>query len=317
MIKYMKKSVYKFLCKHSKKSKIATFLLLRPKLMFVDKETSSEIKWLWKCAFQGVYYRGGNENCLFLKNAHIAEKGLQSFEREAGRSKAIISYLSKIGGASISREQLVYRDKIVRSYNLLQKKEGGGLQDYSFNKAVPVFANNEIETIDKLIYTRRSIRWFSQNVPSATVLNKIFQTAVWAPNSCNRQTVRIFYTMNPEKVQACMSLNSGATAMNRAPVFISFVADMDSYILPTERHVPYIDVSLAAQNVVLRSHAEGFSTCVLNWSHASEEANSKLKKILGIRSDNIICFNMVLGAAMYDVEPPYKLGVNEFVKKVD
>ena len=286
-------------------SKFVIWILRKPRLKIVDYETSREINWVASQIKNGIHHRLGNKIGLYRKYSHMVDKGLQSDEREIGRGSTARQDAStirkKIDTLSSNDETLEWGDKINFIYDKFQT--GQSVID---EIDIPIEKSERLNSneLEKIIKSRRSIRWFEKKEISENILNKILDTVNWASNSCNRQVAKIYITSDKNKIIECMKQNSGATCMNIPPYFLSFVADTRNYIMPTERNLGYIDVSLGAQNVMIMAESYGIKTCVLNWSHNKKNNDILLRKNLGIPDYELIIFNMVLGYGKKNVLAP-------------
>lgn len=289
--------------------KLFILLKMRPRLMFVDIYTARKVHWLWSNLLLGIDYRG-DSSAVLRKSTHIVEKGLQRVDRKLGHSKDAVK---KTRGLMIAADEVNIINWSGDILELYEKLQCGGNIDNQID--VPI-VKSEIEN-DKLIAcikTRRSHRYFTHKKVSNEIINELANILVWAPNSCNRQTVKIYVTTNKDKIKRCLKLNGGATCMNIPPVFISFVSDSRSYILPVEREAAFIDVSLAAQNFVLLAHNYQLGTCILNWTHASLNEEKKLREELDIKPYELIIFNMILGYPLKNTHHSEKKELSQIIE---
>lgn len=289
-------------------SKIFILLKMRPRLMFVDIYTARKVRWIWHNVLNGVDYRG-DESASLRKAAHIVEKGLQRIDAKPGHSLDVVKKVNHLLQEADENNIKIWAIDILNQHSLLQD-----------NKLIPninhtKFSNFNFDKCDliKLIKSRRSHRYFKNDAISKELIENLAEILHWAPNSCNRQTVKIYVTTKKESIEKCLRLNGGATCMNTPPVFISFVSDTRSYILPVEREAAFIDVSLAAQNFMLLAHAQNLGTCVLNWTHASQIEERQLRDELQIPQHELIIFNMILGYPLKNINHSAKKDISKTV----
>ena len=150
-------------------------------------------------------------------------------------------------------------------------------------------------------------------MPTLAEINMILETTVWAPSSCNRQTIVNYFTLNEALVSQCTKQNKGATAISGKHAFISVCYDTRSYHLPQESLSGMVDVSLGFQNALLMVHALGLGACVLNWSHADKNENVTLRQLLNIPDYCEIAFNVIVGVPNGGAPAPGKKNKLEYI----
>lgn len=297
------------------------FRFLRFRLKLVDRYTARKVDWINKQTKLGAEYRGDTLSVI-RKYAHMLDKGLQNEKREKGRSKEIYAKTKMLfnefeSNSGLRNEpDLCWAKDIINKYERFQYEEVESEELKSFFD--PKYIKPEISFLDleNLIKTRRTIRYFEDKHVDDDILEKIFELVNWAPHSCNRQNVRIYYTTDKKLIKKCLPLNSGATGMNEPAVFASICCNTESYYYPLEYNVAYIDASLGAQNIILGAHAFGLGCCVLNWSHASVNEEIELRRKLSIQETDLVIFNLVMGYPKKGAPTPIKKTNNRTIMKV-
>ncbi|WP_044365153.1 nitroreductase family protein [Vibrio fluvialis] len=282
------------------------FLLMKPRPMLVDIHTAKTVKWVRKQGIKGINFRGEYSSYL-RKQAHILEKGIQAYNREAGHSKAQYEKVKRLIEKSECDITNQWASNILSKYESLQK---GTLIESDVH--IDIF-NSNISKTDFYEFTkaRRSIRNFKKEKIDNDLLAEIASLLNWAPNSCNRQTAKLYATDDDGKISECMRLNGGATCMNTPSHFMTLTSNTLSYMLPVEYSAAYIDASLAAQNFILALHANGIGSCVLNWTHASAEQNEMLREKMCIPDNELIVFNLVIGYPEKNIYSSSKKSIDE------
>ena len=76
-----------------------------------------------------------------------------------------------------------------------------------------------------------------------------------------------------------------------AVVFGVILGELSNYTDERDRHLIYIDGSLAAMSFCLAAEAQGLSTCLINWPDI-EERERRMDRLLGTRPDQrvVMCF---------------------------
>jgi nitroreductase len=118
----------------------------------------------------------------------------------------------------------------------------------------------------ELCRRRRSVRWFeSRPVPRELVL-KAIDAAAQAPSACNRQPFLFRYFGDPPEAQRIAALAMGTSGYAHGiPALAVLVANLSCYPEERDRHVAYIDASLAAMQFMLALETLGLASCPINW----------------------------------------------------
>jgi nitroreductase len=113
---------------------------------------------------------------------------------------------------------------------------------------------------------RRSVRWFRPDpVPRELVLRAV-EAAAQAPSACNRQPFLFRYLERPEAARRIAGIAMGTTGYaGQLPALIVVVGDLSCFPHERDRHVPYIDASLAAMQLMLALETLGLASCPINW----------------------------------------------------
>ncbi|AWL11241.1 hypothetical protein HMF8227_00745 [Saliniradius amylolyticus] len=120
--------------------------------------------------------------------------------------------------------------------------------------------------LELLFRQRRSTRWFRQSSVEDDKLDRAIQLASWAPSACNRQPFRFFVANGNEKAQQIAELAVGTGGfVHNIPCTIAVVGELSAYPLERDRHLIYIDGSLAAMQLMLALETLGLASCPLNW----------------------------------------------------
>jgi len=291
---------------------ILRFITTRPFPTIVDGKTGRTSLWIWKMMIEGDHHRGDCDKYLIKKYGHIIDKGLQNKDRTKGKGLDNVKKLNEYLNKSNELESNVknWASNIYNDYQNFQK----GI-DIS-KKYDPEFVTTNINShnLSELIKTRRSVRYFRNQSVDESILNEIFDVVNWAPNSCNRQAIKLFVKTNsPDEIKELMKLNNGATCMNVPPVFVSVCFDTKGLVLPIEREVAYIDSGLGLQNLILMAHSKGIATCVLNWTHAKKSQEDALRKKLDIDKYHLVIANMVVGYPSKGSPIPVRSDDKDFV----
>ena len=109
-----------------------------------------------------------------------------------------------------------------------------------------------------LFRRRRSVRWYQDKPVSNELIEQAVRAAALAPSACNRQPFRFYVSNDPVKA-ADVAKCAGGTAgfHDNLPCVIAVVGDLGCYPEARDRHVIYIDGSLAAMQLMLAGEETG------------------------------------------------------------
>jgi nitroreductase len=134
-------------------------------------------------------------------------------------------------------------------------------------EAVNPFPSNERETVERAIYTRRSIRkWKEEEVPDE-LIKKVIEAGLWAPQACNLQTIRVI-VMKGKEVQEVFE--RGDTWNIR--IMLVICQDTRPYEFFGKQIPAYnrkYDCGAAVQNMLLAAHIWGLGAVWLTY-HSKE-----------------------------------------------
>ncbi len=136
-----------------------------------------------------------------------------------------------------------------------------------------------------LAQSRKSVRSFVPgSVPSADVLEKAVRLAALAPSSCNRQPFRFVVLTQSGMVTDVARLAGGARSFAEGiPALAVVLGSTAVSPSPGDRHLMYIDGSLAAMSFMLALESQGCASCPINWPD-HKEADADLRKHLSIKA---------------------------------
>ncbi|MEE4453959.1 nitroreductase family protein [Novosphingobium resinovorum] len=134
----------------------------------------------------------------------------------------------------------------------------------------------------QLFIERRSVRWFEQRPVAAELLEQAVEAAAYAPTACNRLPYRFHACIDAEKAVELAGLAGGTAGfVHNIPCLIVVVGDMSNYVEERDRHLIYIDGSLAAMQLMLALQTLGLSSVPINWPDV-DEREERMAKALGL-----------------------------------
>ena len=166
-------------------------------------------------------------------------------------------------------------------------------------------ANVSFTELKQLFVRRRSVRWYQDRLVPLAVVQKAANAASLAPSACNRQPYRFIFCNKPEQVVAIASCAAGTSGYAaNLPAIIAVVGDLSAYPFERDRHLIYIDGSLAAMQLMLALETLGLSSCPINWPEV-DTSERKIRKIINLKGYEKIVMLLAVGYADKDGGIPY------------
>lgn len=158
---------------------------------------------------------------------------------------------------------------------------------------------------EKLCLQRRSVRWFISTKPERKQLDKAFILAGLSPSACNRQPYR-FIVVDEEPLLGKVSKLPGGTAgfAHNFPCIVAVVGDLSAYQGEHDRHVIYIDASLASMTFMYALETIGLSSCAINWPDL-EFRERQSQALLSLKNYERVIMFIAVGKADPSGQIPY------------
>lgn len=175
--------------------------------------------------------------------------------------------------------------------------------------------------VKKAIIQRRSIREYQDKKVPNTLIKELIEAARLAPSAYNAQPSRFFIIKNGTGIERLKENDIFKQEfVYKVPVIIVCCGDPD--VFPKERfEATYSspneiggeigavrDVSIAAQNIVLRATESGLGTCYVGLVN-----RSKLKELLDIPKSYVLPFVITLGYAAEKPRLTSRKKLKEFI----
>ncbi len=172
------------------------------------------------------------------------------------------------------------------------------------------------------IENRRSIRKYKQDKVSREVIEKILDSARYAPSWKNSQTAR-YYVVVDEKVKAdiaengTLNFSKNKNNISSAPVLVALVTvdgisgyNPDGTATTTKgEHWQSFDAGIACEAFCLAAYEYGLGTLIMGIFD-----ENKVKKIIGIKENEKISALIALGYPDEEPDAPARKGIEEISK---
>lgn len=151
------------------------------------------------------------------------------------------------------------------------------------------------ENLEQLAFQRTSTRWFQDKEVPREQIDKALDVAMQSPSACNRQSYEFRFYDDPELISEVSSLAIGATGYNdNIPCLGVIIGKQRAYSKDRDRHVIYIDASLAAMAFQFSLETQGLASCCINWP-AIPTADREISELLNLDPDEEVIMLMAIG----------------------
>ncbi|KAA0993870.1 nitroreductase family protein [Dyadobacter sp. UC 10] len=234
---------------------------------------------------------------LLVRNTHRIEKGLLMRPKRAVFGKDYLSETIDSFEGVWNEKEIVHNPQMKWFYDVLSEYFSGdpsdpfiashhqrflaktqsqvhknGFASDCSTKSVPYYRlDSERSSINfdefyKLTKQRRSVRWFTDKPVARELIDKAILAANQSPSACNRQPFEFRIFDDPDLVEKVVKFPMGTKGYGHSiPVMIVLIGNLDAYFDERDRHVIYIDASLAAMSLMLALETMGLSSCAINW----------------------------------------------------
>lgn len=250
----------------------------------------------------------GNEY-LLRRNTHRLEKGLIMRPRRPVFARDYIRETVKNYQACLKDPEILYSSKesISWAHDVLKEYFSVVGDDPKVNEAKVIFESTEPLTQEELLkkpyirnlgdtnipykdflnlcFRRRSVRWFKEQPVPRELTEKALQAAAFSPSACNRQPFEFRIFDKPELARKVASVPMGTQGFSENFQAVAvLVGKLRAYPFERDRHVIYIDASLAAMSFMFALETLGLSSCPINWPDI-EKFELEMEQLLGLEPD--------------------------------
>jgi nitroreductase len=164
-----------------------------------------------------------------------------------------------------------------------------------YQRAADVDHKVTIEDLYELAKYRRSVRWFTSKSVESNKIDKALEIASQSPTACNRQPYKFKIFQDKALVEKLvrMPMGTGGFAENIKNIVV-VIGDLSAYPFERDRHLIYIDSSLAVMSFIYGLEVQGIGSCVLNWPDVKKK-EEEVSEYLGLKSDERVIMFMAIG----------------------
>jgi len=155
--------------------------------------------------------------------------------------------------------------------------------------------NTTIDDMLELAIRRRSVRWYDDQPVPRELIDKAVEVAGLSPSACNRQPFEFLIFDDPEMIESLADIPMGTRGFSHQfPIFIVILGSLQAYPHSRDRHVIYIDASLAAMALQFALEVQGIASCSINWPDIAERER-RMAERLNLQPDQRVVMCMSAG----------------------
>ncbi|MBA0178171.1 nitroreductase family protein [Pectobacterium carotovorum] len=166
--------------------------------------------------------------------------------------------------------------------------------------------------------SRQSVREFDgELIDEETIINAI-DIAKHCPSACNRQAIKIYYSLDPKKNAVILSHQNGSRAFrDNVPALLIVCSDIRYQEGAEERHLGFVEGGIWILSLINALHYMNLGSCVLNWC-VRAELNNKFINHFEIPPYHEICAMIAVGKPVLTQKTPYSVRRNneDFLEKI-
>ena len=142
---------------------------------------------------------------------------------------------------------------------------------------------------------RRSVRWYQARRVPREIIDRAVVVAANAPSACNRQSFRFLVFDEPEVAARLGDIPGGTSGFSgNFPCFVIVVGSLRAYPRERDRHVIYIDGSLAVMSFQFALEVQGVGSCCINWPDL-EVSEKRLRSVIDLDEDDRVIMCLSIG----------------------
>ena len=243
------------------------------------------------------------------KEADLSKVDLQSLDWVTDVLGAYFEVVASDPVTDTARETFLGARQVYRGVDF-KPKDQQGLVPYPFSRLEA--ARVTYDDFLALSWRRRSVRWFDSRPVPRESLDRAVTAASLAPSACNRQPYEFRIFDDPALVKKVAAVPMGTRGFSHNfPAVVVVVGRQRAYANYRDRHVIYIDGSLAAMSFIYALETMGLSSCAINWPDM-EPQESVMTRLLRLEPDERVIMLIAVGYADPEGLIPYsqKLGLD-------
>jgi nitroreductase len=161
------------------------------------------------------------------------------------------------------------------------------------------------EALEALAIRRRSVRWYQDKPVPRDLIDWAIRVAAEAPSACNRQPFEFRVFDDPALAKEIGRIPMGTDGFSQNfPCLIVVVGKLRAFPYERDRHLPYIDASLATMALLFALEVRGLASCCINWPDM-EAREQAMSDAIGLSPDERVVMCISVGYPLHEGHVPY------------
>lgn len=161
----------------------------------------------------------------------------------------------------------------------------------------PAGTHFDIGSLYELARHRQSVRWFVDSPLPYEAIVHALRIAQEAPSACNRQPYQFRIINSDPLLSQITAIPMGTNGYaHNIPSLAVVIGDQSAFQDARDRHLIYIDASLAAMSFILGLQAQGIASCCINWPDLPARER-KIRTALGLLDHQKVVMLIAFGYA--------------------
>jgi len=142
---------------------------------------------------------------------------------------------------------------------------------------------------------RRSVRWYEDRRVDRAAVGRALEAAAQSPSACNRQPFHFRIFDEPEMAQRVTAIAMGTKGFSQqVPAVAVVIGQLRAYPFERDRHIIYIDASLAAMSFMFALETMGLASCPINWPD-QEPHETRIREVVPMDEDERVVMLIAFG----------------------
>ncbi len=273
------------------------------------------------------------------RNIHRLEKGICFPDKKESYAsgyidKTIVHFTNALSSPIADQHEIKWASSVLAKYFddvsntqnesiLKAQRTFNSLNVSNIDEAHTPYTHSKLESLSTstpedfmaLCQKRVSCRWFTpETIPNESI-EYCIKAASQAASACNRQPFRFIHITTPELKKKVVNLPLGTKGFgNDLPHLIVVVGDWSCFEFERDRHLIFIDASLATSQFLLALVAQGYAGVPINWPDIKQN-NDTIRETLSLEAYEMPIMLIGFGKPLPDAQIPFshKKSVNQLL----
>lgn len=161
-----------------------------------------------------------------------------------------------------------------------------------------IYGSGATRNGQEILQSRFSCRVYTDERLAPSVIERVIAIASSAPSQCNRQSTRLHFYQDKEKIGELLRLQGGSRGFEAAvPNLFVVTFEITGWGGPGQRNQGYVDASLFSMGILWACHCLEIGSCPLNLA-VSNGAERKIRRVGGIPDSERLVMMIAFGRVL-------------------